>query len=318
VRLIRERSVAGSDVGHEGYPSTGTQAWHDTCSVAGVPEARLIDMTLMLFLLGCAFEPPMVPDLPPSHVVVPDAPEAAEPAEPMEHDTDRTEEPPETKPESAPSPPVEAEIVPIVPSQSALPKHNGTGLLAAAGFAGAVGIGFNVWRAYSYAGLCAVEGELERALGCTFGAVGIFPMTAMAWMSNLSSIGLAATGGAVRGRYDGIESIRKGRPGKPGVAAIASGAAMVGLGVAAGVGLRLWMSDDSPCEGADAVETCLRRRTYGYFAGLQLSAMTTAAGAGLLAYGVGVRKYWRRPVATIRVSPEIGWAHAGLSLAGTF
>jgi hypothetical protein len=285
-------------------------------------------MTLILLLLGCAFEPPIVPELPPPPLAVPDAPEMAERSEPVpevDHETDSIEEPIEQPPEPEPASPVShsrpvsdfssrLEIVPVALDQPTRPRHKGTGLLVGAGLASAIGLGFNVWRASYLASICREDGDLNDAIGCALGPIGMVPMSAMAWMGNFSSIGLAATGGAVLGRYHGISAASAGEPGRTGVGAIASGVSLLSLGVATGFGLRMWMFTDSSCVN----DTCRTREVYGYFAGLQLSAMTTAAGAALLAYGVGVRKHRRRAMATIRVAPDFGWTHTGLSVSGRF
>jgi hypothetical protein len=87
-----------------------------------------------------------------------------------------------------------------------------------------------------------------------------------------------------------------------------------------GIGVRGWLITSlfERCEGHDVPEPCMRRQIWGYFAGLQLSGMAAAAGAGLLAYGIAVRKSGPSRMTNLRLAPEIGWSHTGFSLLGSF
>jgi hypothetical protein len=222
--------------------------------------------------------------------------------------------------EPAPATSIDASV-PAKPELPEVPTKRGTGMLAGAGAAGAAAIGFNIWRAIAFADICAVEDELGRAIGCTFGALAIFPLTATAWTGNLGSIGLAAAGGVMRGKYDALETIHAGEKPRSGIGTIAAGATLMGLGITAGIGVRAWLlSGDffSGCQTPE-LEDCMRRRVHGYFAGLQLSGSFTAAGAGLLSYGVTLGKYKSRFAPhSFRLIPQITYDRVGLSLTGRF
>jgi hypothetical protein len=210
-------------------------------------------MMLCAVLLGSTLQPPTLPE-PPVFEAGPDIDEeeplfSDDPFAPTSEATGEAEpgadEPAELEPETwdtpsdPPSTALDQDFLPERPdlefeSPEPLPKQRGTGLLLGAGAAGLVGIGFNVWRARMFSDICALESGLARAFGCTIGAIGMFPLTAVTWTANIGSIGLAAAGGSLRGEYDGRSTIRNGEGKRTGIGGIAAGASLLAVGVGVG------------------------------------------------------------------------------------
>ncbi len=241
-----------------------------------------------------------------------------------------------------------ANVAPAPAPAIAKPEYKrGTGLLIGAGVAGGVAWILGLTR-MGFVKQCTdqlqstddVPTGTEAVRTCSFKAGAANAIMAIFQMpANWASWGLAAGGGAVRGRYDGVEqSWLNGKSKKTG-AFIGAGAALLAVGVIGRVtaGVLVFrpyrnFANDLVDAGTDTgkVDDAVDRfsgAVRGRLFGLQLSSAMIGAGAGLLAYGVAYRKNFdseNRRRQQVRVAPQLdfdprtGASFTGIAMSGRF
>lgn len=212
------------------------------------------------------------------------------------------------------------------PTASPVPRRNGKGLIIGAAAAGGVGLALNAgrvaWqlRGCRRRGLGVLPGGDYDYGGCLISSFGDVFLSIPAWFANLASIGLAAGGGALRGKWEA----RSGRP-RDARKMIIAGATMVGVGGAAYLAARFARLAAIGCidrslragAGDDLGRTvgCYRGVYAGTTIGIQLALSTAAAGAGVLAFG---DQYRRERARTLQVEPVVSSTYLGVQLGGRF
>jgi len=271
------------------------------------------------------------------------APATAEPSPPVGDPTwDEVEAEAEAAAETAadaPPPPVvpsPAPEVTTVPQPPVKPDYNkGTGLIIAAGVTGALALAVGFTRmglvkqcqnALQDADGVTSEQGIAAANTCFRGAgAANLAMVPLQWALNWATWGLAAGGGVVRGRWEGVEHVWAKRQAKKSGAFIGAGAALLAVGVIGRITAAALVARpfEKLAEGdADGFATALRLR----YLGVQLSSSAIGVGAGLLAFGIAYRKTYRSEsgrVQQVRVSPVlgtggVGGAYSGFSFTGQF
>lgn len=250
-------------------------------------------------------------------------------------DAQPTEDPVESEPVSAPAP----NTTPP-PNVDRPEARKGTGLLIAAGVTGGVAWILSFTR-MALVKQCAdavqdaenADAGLSAASTCWKSAgVGNVVTLPFQYAFNLASWGLAAGGGAVRGKHDGIASAWDGKPSRTGGAFIGAGAALLSLGIigritAAALVLRPFRALASTEPDVDKFARNYRLRLFG----VQISSASIAAGLGMMVYGIvynsNLRTQSRRlgkPTAQVHVAPDFnfapgtGMSYTGVALNGRF
>jgi hypothetical protein len=143
---------------------------------------------------------------------------------------------------------------------------------------------------------------------------------------NWASWGLSPAAGVVRGRHDGVEDVWAKKEAKKYGAFIGAGAGLLAVGVIGRITAAALSTApyNKLADGdVDGFSTALRLRYFG----VQLSAATIAAGAGLLAYGVAYKKNHESEsarVQQVRIAPTYlvdrgsGERITGLAVSGRF
>jgi hypothetical protein len=180
------------------------------------------------------------------------------------------------------------------------PRFDGHGLAAGAGVVGGLAV---VMSAFRYV-VMACYGDEEYCVDSQFtGAMLGIPQGAL----NLAAIGMAAGAGVHRRRTDEHRGASPS-PVKARKMAIVGGA-LIGAGVTGQLlawSLLFWAD---PCREGGVL--CYRAQMAGHVFGAQLSASTTAVGAGLLGYGAATAARHRSLVLTPTFGPHLGAGIAG-------
>jgi hypothetical protein len=197
---------------------------------------------------------------------------------------------------------------------SAAPTFTGKGLIIGSAVAGGVGLALNAGRvAWHLQGCRAGSITDDTVGGCLVSAYGDVFLSIPAWFANMASIGLAAGGGALRGKLEA----HRGRP-REAKTLIIAGATMVGVGGTAYLAARFARFAAVGCVTRGGLG-CYRGVYTGTTIGIQLALSTVAAGAGILAFGDQYRRARRRPqVAELHVAPSLGAGYSGLVVSGRF
>jgi hypothetical protein len=223
----------------------------------------------------------------------------------------------------------------------------GTGLLIGAGVAGGVAWILGLTR-MGFVKQCTdqlqssddVPTGTAAVRTCSFKAGAANAVMAIVQIpANWASWGLAAAGGAARGRYDGVDQAWLNGKSKKTGAFIGAGAALIAVGVIGRVtaGVLVFrpyrnFANDLVDAGADTgkVDEAVDRfsgAVRGRLFGLQLSSAAIGAGAGLLAYGIAYRKNFdseTRRLQQVRIAPQLdfdartGGSFTGISMSGRF
>jgi len=182
-------------------------------------------------------------------------------------------------------------------------------MIAGAAVAGGIGIALNAGRIGWHMSTCrAVDRDLLRS-SCFASIWGDVFLAVPAWFANMGSIGLAAGGGVMRGRWEAATG-RKRDARKM----IVTGAVLVGVGGAVYITSALARFATVGCYGSSL--GCYRGMYIGTTVGVQVGLSTAAAGAGLLAFGDQYRRRARRY--SVAVAPQLSREYAGLSISGRF
>jgi hypothetical protein len=180
------------------------------------------------------------------------------------------------------------------------PLYDGRGLLIGAGVLGLANIGLVAARLGLSLGEPTAEQEHTR-----------FILTAVATPIDLAAgIGLAASGGYLRGRQDGYRTAFAGAPKLRSVAFTSSGIVILVMGV---VG---WASAWTPWHG----DASLDARGGGSLVVESVGSLLLMGGSGLVAYGVSWDKHTRRYSRSrpLGVRPTLAPGFVGLALGGRF
>lgn len=242
--------------------------------------------------------------------------------------------PPEVSPTDVPPP-----TIPATPPPPGKPTYNkGTGLIIGAAVTGGLAWVISFTR-MALVKQCQdkieeardengdIDTGINAAVTCAFraGAANL-GLVLLQVPLNWASWGLSPAAGVVRGRYDGVEHAWARREAKKSGAFIGAGAALLGLGVAGRITAAAFSTAPYKKLGegdVDGFATSLRLRYFG----IQLSAASIAAGAGLLAYGLAYKSNYESEGARlqqVRISPTYlvdrgsGERFTGLSLSGRF
>lgn len=241
--------------------------------------------------------------------------------------------PPEVTPSDVPPP-----AVPTAPPPGKPLYKKGTGLIIGAAVTGGVAWAISFTR-MAFVKQCQNkleeaaddEGNIDTGIGaavtCVFraGAANI-GLTLLQVPLNWASWGLSPAGGFVRGRYDGTEDAWAKKEARKTGAFIGAGAALLGVGVVGRIVAASFASAPYKKLGegdVDGFSTALRLRYFG----IQLSAASIAAGAGLLAYGIAYKNNHESEtvrIQQVRIAPTYlvdrgtGERITGLSLSGRF
>jgi hypothetical protein len=195
----------------------------------------------------------------------------------------------------------------------AAPKMSGRGLVIGAAVAGGVGFALNAGRVAWHLRACHPTSRIDDLYGgCLVSAYGDVFLSIPSWFANLASIGLAAGGGALKGKYEAHHGSPKPRDPKK---AIVVGATLVGVGGTAYLVSRFARFAAVGCLGRGGFG-CYRGVYAGTTVGIQLGLSAAAVGAGVLAFGDQYRRAKRRR--EIQVSPTIGATFNGVTVSGRF
>jgi hypothetical protein len=213
------------------------------------------------------------------------------------------------------SDPAEATVPPPAPTPTdtkpAAPRHTGKGLIIGAAAAGGVGFALNAGRVAWHLRSCRPNHVADEIYygGCLVSAYGDVFLSIPSWFANMASIGLAAGGGALKGKYE-AHAGRKRDARK----AIIAGATMVGVGGTAYLIARFARFAAIGCVTRGGLG-CYRGVYTGTTIGIQLGLTTAAVGAGILAFGDQYKRQRRRQ---IQVAPDIGATFTGITVSGRF
>jgi hypothetical protein len=191
------------------------------------------------------------------------------------------------------------------------PRHTGKGLIIGSAVAGGVGLALNAGRVAWHLRSCRPARIADDVYygGCLVSAYGDVFLSIPSWFANMASIGLAAGGGALRGKHEAYNG--KKRDAKK---MIVAGAVMVGVGGTAYIASRFARFAAIGCVARGGFG-CYRGVYAGTTIGIQLALSTVAAGAGILAFGDQYKRQKRRE---IQVAPSIGATFTGLTVSGRF
>jgi hypothetical protein len=240
---------------------------------------------------------------PPAHTDS-NAPQPGWDDEPIPPPPQPTPPPPAT---SQPIPVLEPTPTPVPPSEAQ--RRTGNGLWIAAGITSGIGLVLNGVRAHIVSGPCQTDngtGACETSWGL---------VTPFNYVFNLASIGLAGSGGGLRGRYDATLDPEAHAGRRPVLVTV--GASMLALGLAANITMRtLWFSDWVNPQGSELFDFARPGHAFGYYGGLQLSSMSMAFGLAMLVYGTARPR--RAKTAKRRGHMLVMPSGMGLSLSGKF
>lgn len=229
----------------------------------------------------------------------------AEPTAPAPTATPPTVAAPATPPPTVQTPPPD---ITQSPWREAIAdtRRNGNALMIGGGVALAVGTALNVTRVLLVTGPCQTESQD----GCS---AGWYAASFGGWAANLTGIGLAAFGGAVRGRADAsdrAERLRRSRPRLIGI-----GAALVGVGVLANLVVRgMWLDDYKTPGGVVFFDFAQPGDAIAYYGTLQGTSIGIAAGIAMMTYATADPLVAPR----VAVTPMLGGRSAGLQVGGRF
>lgn len=218
-----------------------------------------------------------------------------------------------------PAPAPKATAKPSEPMHEVVrPKtHSGAGLIAGAAVAGATAWGLTIGKIV-VANRCndrierggTTDDATATVYQCFTNVQAILGLSIGGWFANWAMWGLAAGGGGVRGKHDGVAYAWDGRPNRAPAGFIAGGATMFGVGVV-GLGLAraLALTTLLKCDVNPQINDCVTRRFRGYFAGVQAASMLVGVGLGTMVYGLVYRKqremFQDRKVSDLRVVPNV-------------
>lgn len=245
--------------------------------------------------------------------------------------------------EAPPPPSGTPELRPQTVDDLVIPQKKGTGLLIAAGALGATAWGIMGWRmtmldecSQGYDTTGAVDEDFRNSVDQAFGCAGARVKTMVTWVLqgslNAVSWGLAAGGADVRANHDAAKSVKTGKPQRKDVVFIATGAAVLAVGVGGRIAVAV-LRPRIRTECLNGAMTtgdyfdCYGERFKMHFFGQQITASAIGAGIGLLTYGASYRvrraRYQKgyggaEQQAYVRVVPQLGGVYNGLSLEGRF
>lgn len=195
------------------------------------------------------------------------------------------------------------------------PRMTGKGLIIGSAVAGGVGLALNAGRVAWHLRSCRparIDEDIYYG-GCLVSAYGDVFLSIPSWFANMASIGLAAGGGALKGKHDAHSSSAGGKQ-RNAKKMIVAGAVMVGVGGTAYIASRFARFAAIGCVARGGFG-CYRGVYAGTTIGIQLALSTVAAGAGILAFGDQYKRQKRRE---IQVAPSIGASFTGLTVSGRF
>lgn len=212
------------------------------------------------------------------------------------------------------SDPTEASVPPPAPTPTdqrpAAPRHSGKGLIIGSAVAGGVGLALNAGRVAWHLRGCRPSSITDEYYGgCLVSAYGDVFLSIPSWFANMASIGLAAGGGALRGKMEAHQGRKRDAK-----KMIIAGATMVGVGGTAYLAARFARFAAVGCLTRGGLG-CYRGVYTGTTIGIQLALSTVAAGAGILAFGDQYKRQKRRE---IQVAPSLGAGYSGLVVSGRF
>lgn len=201
---------------------------------------------------------------------------------------------------------------PVDTPRPAAPRHTGKGLIIGSAVAGGVGLALNAGRVAWHLQACKptrIDGPEIYYGGCLVSAYGDVFLSIPSWFANMASIGLAAGGGALKGKHEAYGGRKRDAK-----KMIVAGAVMVGVGGTAYLAARFARFAAIGCVARGGFG-CYRGVYAGTTIGIQLALSTVAAGAGVLAYGDQYKRQKRRE---IQVAPSIGATFTGVTVSGRF
>lgn len=206
--------------------------------------------------------------------------------------------------------------VPVDQPEPKPPRMNGRGLIIGAAVAGGAGFVLNAGRVAWHLRSCHPSSRVEDFYGgCLVSAYGDVFLSIPSWFANMAAIGMAAGGGALKGKYEAHHGSPKKRDPKK---AIVIGATLVGVGGTVYLASRLARFAAVGCITRGGFG-CYRGVYTGTTIGIQLGLSAAAVGAGVLAFGDQYRRQKRRQsAAQIQVAPSIGAGFQGLVVSGRF
>lgn len=214
--------------------------------------------------------------------------------------------------EVTPPPPAPA---PVDTPKPAAPRFSGKGLIIGSAVAGGVGLALNAgrvaWHLHACRPVSAVGDVYGGYGGCLVSAYGDVFLSIPSWFANMASIGMAAGGGALRGKMEAYQG-RKRNAKK----AIIVGATLVGVGGTTYLVSRLARFAALGCLGRGGLG-CYRGVYAGTTVGIQLGLSAAAVGAGILAFGDQYRRQQRRQV-EVQIAPSISAGFSGITVSGRF
>lgn len=205
---------------------------------------------------------------------------------------------------------------------------SGLGLLVSAGITGGLGLTAHAARIGILRRGCGGEyvyPELNATVTvCLDESLRYLGYSAAAPLLNLAALGLAAGGGAVRGRFAAWRHVSEGRAGVA-AASMGAGAGLLGLGVLMYVVSRIALWRDAlgarTCmDEGELTGACVRGRWSAWLALTAAGQSLAVGGAGLLSFGVsyGRARRFHAALASVRVQPTLTRGHVGLAVGGQF
>lgn len=204
------------------------------------------------------------------------------------------------------------------PTSTPPAPRRGTDALIIGGAAAGVGLLANIGRMVLIKADCV---DRDETPGCELlsQGPGYISLSILAPASNLTAAVLFGVGGSRRGVYEAYRATYHGEALRSGRGARISGATLLAVGLAGYVAVRTYSLIDglgtASCGSTDSA--CWERRHVLYVAGIELTQATAAGGAGLLGYGLGLRK-GRRSYGATALHPVLAPTFAGVGVSGTF
>jgi hypothetical protein len=184
------------------------------------------------------------------------------------------------------------------------PEQTGVGMLVTGPILVAVGVPFSFLGNAAWRVSC---GPLDTNSACAGGTAASVAGHTVAGLAFGTGILLTGLGGSRKGQYDG-----KRDPSRSPTGFIAGGAVVLPLSLVGMLSVRtVLLTQAIECE----TEACVAQFQSVSTITVSALALTAAAGAGLLMYGVGYNKHRQ---GRAMILPQVGRGFAGLSLTGRF
>jgi hypothetical protein len=230
----------------------------------------------------------------------------------------------QTVAEEAPATPPPAVAPADTPPPRPRPRFKGVGLLATGGALAGTSLALTIARSVLLKKNCPLEDPMGAAQ-CTYDFGSDIGLAASTWSINLATIGFAAPGGVLLGRYHAWEDSTTGRVRKAetimGVGGGLLGAGIVGVGTSIGLAFALpARCVDKELQSGDplAGDRCLLKAFPAWTMTNWASFAMIGTGSAMLGYGIHYRKHRGTVLSQLQPSPFFGRTYAGIGMSGRF